>query len=123
MKSMKLFAAVCAAGVMAAGAANAAKPTFSKDVAPILNANCVVCHRPGEIAPMSLQTYDEVRPWVKAIQKNVSEGVMPPWHADKGFGPWKNDRALSQKEIDTIVEWAKNGAPEGSKSDLPPPPS
>lgn len=100
--------------------AMAAKPTYSKDVAPILNSNCVSCHRPGEIAPMSLTSYEEVRPWVKAIAKNVSEGVMPPWHADKGFGPWKNDISLSQDEIDTIVSWAKAGAPQGDKTDLAP---
>jgi len=113
-----------AAGAMTAAAANAsaAKLTYSKDVAPILNSNCVTCHRAGESAPMSLTSYEEVRPWVKAIQKNVSEGVMPPWHADKGFGPFKDDRSLSQDEIDTIVAWAKAGAPEGDKSDLPPMP-
>ena len=124
MKVTKTFAMLCAASAatMMAGAASAAKPTYSKDVAPIMNTNCVVCHRAGESAPMSLTSYDEVRPWVKAILKNVSENVMPPWHADKGYGPFKNDRSLSQDEIDTIVKWAKVGAPEGSKSDLPPMP-
>jgi mono/diheme cytochrome c family protein len=123
MQVTKTLAAVCAAGAaMAAGSAQAAL-TYSKDVAPIMNQNCVVCHRAGASGPMSLATYEEVRPWVKAILKNVSENVMPPWHADKGYGPWKNDRSLSQDEIDTIVKWAKAGAPEGSKSDLPPPPS
>jgi mono/diheme cytochrome c family protein len=119
---MNPMKSVAAAGliVLAAGAATAATPTYSKDVAPILNANCVTCHRPGDIAPMSLTSYEEVRPWVKAILKNVSEGVMPPWHADKGYGPWKNDRSLEQAEIDTVVRWAKAGAPEGKKTDLPP---
>ncbi len=124
MKFAKTIATLCAAGAMTvvAGGASAAKPTYSKDVAPIMNTNCVACHRPGASGPMSLTSYEEIRPWVKAILKNVSEGVMPPWHADKGFGPFTNDRSLSEDEIDTIVKWAKAGAPEGNKSDLPPMP-
>ena len=115
------------AGALALGAAwstsgAAAAPTYTKDVAPIMNANCVVCHRPGEIAPMSLTTYEEVRPWIKAIAQNVSERVMPPWHADQGFGPWANDRSLSDEEIAIITEWAKAGAPRGDVKDMPPMP-
>lgn len=98
------------------------KPTFAKDVAPIFYENCVGCHSPGQIAPMSLQTYKEVRPWVKSIEKNVGNRTMPPWHADPGYGKFANDRSLSDDEIATIVTWAKQGAPLGDKSDLPKPP-
>lgn len=94
-------------------------PSFSKDVAPILYKNCASCHRPGEIAPMSLQTYKEVRPWAKAIREQVVNREMPPWHADPHIGEWTNDRRLSQKEIDTIVAWVDLGVPEGSSKDLP----
>ena len=68
---------------------------------------------------MSLRTYDEVRPWAKSIAKYVGDGTMPPWHADEGFGPWKNDRSLNEIEKQTLVRWAKRGALEGAKSDLP----
>lgn len=99
-----------------------ATPTYSKDVAPILNTNCVSCHRPGDIAPMSLLSYDEVRPWARSIAKNVEEGIMPPWHADPGFGPFKNERSLTDEEVATIVRWVETGAREGNKKDLPPKP-
>lgn len=107
---------------LAASANALEKPTYTQHVAQILNDNCVKCHRPNDVAPMSLMSYDEVRPWVKAIAKNVGEGVMPPWHADAGFGPWKNDRSLSSDEVDTIVRWAKAGAPQGPLADMPPVP-
>ena len=93
--------------------------TFSKDVAPILYQACVGCHRPGEAAPMPLVTYREVRPWAKAIRDNVSKGTMPPWLADPRFGHFANDRRLSQKDIDTIVEWVNQGASKGADRDLP----
>jgi hypothetical protein len=98
-------------------------PTFSKDVAPILYANCTGCHRPGEIAPMSLLTYEEARPWYRAIRENVEDGVMPPWHADPKHGRFANDRSLSATDRDTIVRWARGGAPEGDPKDLPPMPA
>jgi len=97
-------------------------PTFSKDVAPILYANCTGCHRPGEIAPMSLLTYEDAKPWYRAIRENVEDGVMPPWHADPKHGRFANDRSLSAAERDTIVRWARGGAPEGDPKDLPPVP-
>lgn len=96
------------------------RPTYTKDVAPILNTNCVTCHRPGESAPMSLTSYEEVRPWAKAIQKNVADRVMPPWHADKGIGEFANDRSLSDDEIATIVKWIDQGARQGDPKDMPP---
>jgi hypothetical protein len=96
--------------------------TFSKDVAPIIQENCLSCHRPGQIAPMSFQNYKEVRPWAKAIRETVVKRVMPPWHADPQHGEFVNDRRLSQKAIDTIVAWVDGGSKEGDPKDLPPAP-
>ena len=96
--------------------------TFSKDVAPIFYKNCSNCHRAGEIAPMSLISYKEVRPWAKAIREKVITRDMPPWHADPQHGAWSNDRRMSQKEINTIVAWIDGGAREGNPKDLPPAP-
>jgi hypothetical protein len=94
-------------------------PTFTRDVAPILYANCVECHRAGEIAPMSLMTYAEVRPWARAIDKQVRDGVMPPWHADAPHGTFRNERSLTTAQKDIIERWAAAGAPEGNPADLP----
>ena len=109
-------ALVCSAG---ARASSPAPVTFNKDVAPIFYKNCIGCHRPGEIAPMSLITFKEVRPWAKAIREKVATRVMPPWHADQNYGKWENDRRLTQKEIDTVVAWIDGGAAEGKANDLP----
>jgi len=98
-------------------------PTFSRDVAPILYRNCVQCHRQGEIAPMSLLTYEEVRPWARAIRKATAEGVMPPWHADAPTGTFENERRLTAAEKEVIARWAGAGAPEGDPKDLPKPPA
>jgi hypothetical protein len=100
----------------------AAVPTFTKDVAPILYNRCANCHRPEEMAPMSLLTYEEVRPWVKAIQRRVTSREMPPWFADPAHGQFSNDSRLPQAEIDTIAAWAAAGAPKGDAKDLPPVP-
>ncbi|HKP84874.1 MAG TPA: cytochrome c [Blastocatellia bacterium] len=94
--------------------------TFSKDIAPIFFKNCISCHRQGEIAPMSLVAYKEVRPWAKAIREKVITREMPPWHPDPGVGHWANDRRMSQKEVDAIVAWVDAGAKEGDSKDLPP---
>ena len=94
-------------------------PTFTTDVAPILYDNCVVCHREGEVAPMSLMTYSQVRPWSRAIKEKVVSRVMPPWHADPRFGEFRNARGLTQDQINTIVEWVNGGAPKGPDADLP----
>jgi hypothetical protein len=107
---------------MNASTASEAKVTFTKDVAPILYARCAECHRPGEIAPMSLLTYQEARPWAKSIRERVAERSMPPWSADPKYGHWANDPSLSQKEIDAIVAWVNAGAPKGDDRDLPPAP-
>jgi hypothetical protein len=97
-------------------------PTFAKDVAPIIFGKCATCHRPGEVAPMSLLTYSQVRPWAKAIRGKVVTREMPPWGADPRYGKFSNDRSLTQKEIDTIVTWIDGGAPKGNDADMPPPP-
>jgi hypothetical protein len=97
----------------------AATPTFSRDVAPIFYKNCTNCHRPGEIAPMSLLTYKDARPWAKSIGTRVSNGSMPPWHADPAYGHFLNDRRLSDADKDVIAKWVAAGAPEGNAKDLP----
>jgi copper type II ascorbate-dependent monooxygenase-like protein len=93
--------------------------TFSKDIAPILYKNCISCHRQGEIAPMSLVSYKEARPWAKAIREKIITREMPPWHPDPAVGHWSNDRRMSQKEIDSVVAWIDAGAKEGNPKDLP----
>jgi hypothetical protein len=98
-------------------------PTFTRDVAPILYTNCVTCHRPGEIAPMSLITYQDVRPWARAITKQIADGAMPPWHADAPTGTFSNERKLTAAEKATLERWAAAGAPEGNPGDLKPPPT
>jgi len=95
--------------------------TFSRDIAPILNRRCVACHRADNIAPMSLRTYKEVKPWSAEILKKVSTRQMPPWHAAPGGIQFANDRRLSDEEITKIAGWVKQGAPEGNPKDLPPP--
>jgi Copper type II ascorbate-dependent monooxygenase, C-terminal domain len=97
-------------------------PTFSKDVAPILYKNCAVCHHPNDIAPMSLLTYKEARPWSAAIRQAVVRREMPPWHANPHVGEYLNDPRLSEQDIATIVDWVKAGSPEGDPKDLPPAP-
>lgn len=96
--------------------------TFSKDVAPIFFAKCAECHRTGEVAPFSVLSYKEARPWAKSIREKVIDKTMPPWHADPKHGSFKNDRRLTQAEIDTIVAWVEQGAKEGNAKDLPPVP-
>ena len=104
------------------GSSSAASPTFTKDVAPILFRNCASCHRPGDIGPMSLLTYENARPWAKAIRENVAAGTMPPWHAEAPRGIFSNDRRLSDKDRETVIKWVDAGAPRGNPSDLPPAP-
>src|SRR6266853_801466 len=111
--------AVCTGGCAGRVAALAASTsvTFNKDVLPILQNNCQQCHRPGEIAPMSLLTYSEARPWAKAMKAAVVSQKMPPWFADPKVGHFSNDKRLSEAQIQTLVSWADNGAPEGDAKD------
>jgi len=121
------------AGVVAAGAvlalgvsiraADTPKPvTFSKDVAPIFQAKCQDCHQPNSIAPMSLVTYQDARPWARSIKDRVGARQMPPWHIDKtvGIQKFKNDMSLTDEQVDTIVAWVDGGALQGDPKDLPP---
>src|SRR5579884_1178251 len=95
--------------------------TFHKDVEPILQERCQECHRSGEIAPFSMMTYAEVRPWAKAIENSVLARKMPPWFADPQYGHFANDRRLSRHDIDTIAAWVDGGAKEGEPKDAPKP--
>src|SRR5213083_2017511 len=97
--------------------------TFSNDVAPIFQAKCQECHQPNSIAPMSLITFQEARPWARSIRERVSTRQMPPWHIDKSVGVqhFKNDMSLSDEQVDTIVRWVDEGAVQGDPRDLPPP--
>ena len=104
------------------GAPAAADVTFARDVAPILDAKCVTCHRPGEVAPMSLRTFDEVRPFARAIKEKVVSRQMPPWFADRSVGAFTNDPSLTDKELATISAWVDAGAPQGNAADTPPQP-
>src|SRR4249920_3782388 len=107
----------CTSSAFAGGA-----PTFSKDVAPILYKSCVECHRPTAMAPMSLMTYEDARPWARAIKQKVTRREMPPWGADPAIGKFANDVSLSASQIATIAAWADGGAPLGNRDDLPTPP-
>ncbi len=108
---------------MVAASVGGNSPTFSKDIAPIFQEKCDSCHRAGSIAPMSLLTYQETRPWAKAIKDRVATRQMPPWHIDKtvGIQEFANDRSLNDQQIATIVKWVDSGAPQGNPSDMPPP--
>ncbi|HJZ72835.1 MAG TPA: cytochrome c [Vicinamibacterales bacterium] len=117
------FSGLMVAALPAAAADAPKTPTFTKDVAPIFQQKCEACHRPDNMAPMSLMTYEEARPWAKSIAARVSARQMPPWHIDKTIGiqKFKNDRSLSDEQIETIVNWVNAGAPKGDPKDMPPP--
>jgi hypothetical protein len=127
-----LAVAALACGVAAAGVTTSATappasppepPTFAKDIAPILHRHCAQCHRAGEVAPMPLLSYDDARPWARAIKSKVVSREMPPWGADPDQGrKMRNDPSLSKAQIDTIAAWVDAGAPRGNDADMPPPP-
>lgn len=114
---MRLYRSL--AGLFFGIAAVAAPPTFNKNVLPILQKNCQGCHRTGEIAPMSLISYQDARPWAKAIKAAVATKKMPPWFAE--LGHFANDPTLSEADVKTLSAWADIGAPEGNPKDAPPP--
>ena len=119
-----MISTFCTLGWMSAIAAMAADVssppvTFNKDVLPIVQKNCQTCHRPGQIAPMSFLSYQETRPWAKAMKASVTLRKMPPWFADPQYGHFSNDRSLKAREIDTIAKWADTGALEGDPKDAP----
>lgn len=115
-----------AAGLVASpvlGQTAGPSPTFTKDVAPILQRSCEHCHRTGSIGPMPLVTYEDVRPWARSIRTRVSQREMPPWHIDRtvGIRKFKDDPSLSDKDIDAIVRWIDGGMPRGNPADMPAP--
>jgi hypothetical protein len=122
--ALRLGSALLALAGISAAAELGNKPvTFTKDVAPILQAKCQECHRVGSMAPMSLVTYEEARPWAKSIKQRVITRQMPPWHIDPNVGvqQFKNDMSLSTEQIDTLVRWVDSGAPMGDPKDMPAP--
>ncbi|HWE52056.1 MAG TPA: hypothetical protein VG273_19845 [Bryobacteraceae bacterium] len=121
--SVAVFAVFCVPASRAQSGAGGV--TFTKDVAPVLQRACQNCHHPNSIAPMSLMTYDEVRPWARSIKARITigphAGVMPPWFVEKDIGiqKIKGDPSLSEQEIATVVKWVNNGAPQGNPADMP----
>ena len=111
--------AVAANGLIRTPLLASAEPTYYADVAPILHSDCVSCHRPGEIAPMSLRSYADVRPWARSIKQKVISKEMPPWFAGAAIGPFRNDLRLTDEEVNTLTTWVDAGAPEGNVEDLP----
>lgn len=122
LRARILTLTVFTAATLAAANTGKIAVSYSKDVAPILFKNCAGCHRPGEIGPMPLLTYEQTRPWAKAIKQAVLTHVMPPWMADPSYGHFANDSRLAQSDIDSIVNWVDAGAPQGNTADLPAPP-
>ena len=120
---LAVAAVVMVPGLAVGQSADEGQVTFTKDVAPILQRSCQVCHRPNNMAPMSLMSYQEVRPWARSIKQRIMSREMPPWHIDRNVGiqEFKNDPSLSDEEIDTIVRWVDSGAPRGNPADMPPP--
>src|SRR5216684_6429473 len=118
MSKYMLLLAMVTLGTLAA--AQSMSVTFNKDVLPILQKNCQTCHRPGQIAPMSLLTYKDARPWARAMRDAVRTRKMPPWFADPQIGHFLNDRSLTQTEINIIGKWADGGLAEGDPKDAPP---
>lgn len=119
---MKQFLLAVAFVILSATSIFGQTPTFSKDVAPIFQDKCQSCHQPGSIAPMSLVTYADARPWARSIKNRVETRQMPPYHVDKSVGVthFKNDMSLTDAQIQTVVRWVDGGAVEGNPKDLPP---
>ena len=124
-RSMAILGVLLVLGLVSSSGAEAAEgtPTFTKDVAPILFEHCAACHRPNHLAPMSLMSYNDARPWARAVKTKVLAREMPPWGAESGFREYKDDASLSQAEIDTLVAWVDGGAPKGHDADMPEPPT
>jgi hypothetical protein len=117
-----LLAVATTVAAQAPSAGSTGAVTFTKDVAPILQRSCVTCHRPGQNAPMSLMTYEDVRPWARSVKTRTTAREMPPWHIDRTIGiqKFKDDPSLSDQEIATIAKWVDAGAPRGNPADMPP---
>ncbi len=110
-------------GIVQAHDVISTKITFSREISRVFYKRCAGCHREGGKAPMSLMTYEEARPWAKAIKEEVLERRMPPWGVVKGFGAFRDDPSLTQDEIQLIADWVEGGAPEGEAKYLPPAPA
>jgi len=127
LRGVKASALVVGAFLVVPGAASAAdavkNPTFTKDIAPIFQEKCEACHRPDSIAPMSLKSYAEARPWARSIKARVVDRQMPPWQIDRHVGvqKFKNDRSLTDEQVETIARWVDAGAPQGDPKDMPGP--
>jgi len=121
------FVTSAAPSAQSASAGAAGGVTFTKDIAPLLQRKCQSCHRPDSVAPMSLLTYEDARPWARAMKTKTGlrgqRGAMPPWGIEKDIGiqQFKNDRSLTEEEIATIAKWADSGAPRGDPAHMPPP--
>jgi mono/diheme cytochrome c family protein len=115
-RKLALFAAVLPAVAATTGSGI---PTFNRDVAPILYNNCSTCHRPGEVAPFALLTYEDARKRAMQISSVTAARVMPPWKAEPGYGHFLDERRLTDNQIATLRDWAKNGAPEGDPAEKP----
>lgn len=113
----------CAIAFLALPSLHAAAPTYNKDIAPILNSQCVLCHRPGEVAPFSLLTYQDAAKRAAIIATVTTSGLMPPWKPEPGFGKFQHERRLTAEQIALLDAWAKAGAPEGNPKDKPAVPS
>src|SRR5215472_17365972 len=118
---MRLVAAAAflSLAVSASAADTSTAPTFSKDVLPILQKNCQSCHRPGEIGPMPLLTYDQARPYARAIKRANESKTIPPWFADSSLQHYSKDTSLTTSDIATLGAWSDGGAPEGNPADAP----
>ena len=123
MKRLLLILGSACLMAVPAGAAQSGQvaPTWNKDVAPIVYANCITCHRPGEVAPMSLMSYADARPWARAIREAVLLKTMPPWKPVNSHGVFEGERTLTDEEIQTISQWVDDGSPQGAASDQPEP--
>ena len=120
--SILALSSASAAAPNATAEATIDTPTWSEGVAAIVHESCASCHRPGEVAPMSLLTYQEARPWARSIARRVADGTMPPWHATGGTAEFANDRSITEQEIQALVRWAEAGAPAGDLEAAPEPP-
>ena len=118
-----LCSAMMGGAAFAQGTDNTSIPTFSKDVAPIIQRSCQGCHNPGGIGPMALTSYEAVRPWAPLIKDRTTKRIMPPWHVSRSVGiqDFKNDVSLTDEEIAIIAAWVDGGAPQGNPADMPPP--
>src|SRR6202165_5778015 len=121
--TVSFLMSISAVMVMTAAAPAQQQVTFTKDVAPILQERCQVCHRVGTFAPMSLVTYEQARPWARSIKQKVLAREMPPWFIDKNVGVqhFSNDVSLTEQEMATIAKWVDSGAPQGNPADMPAP--